>query len=1062
MVDEVITKQELIDAQKDAQSLDDFINGGDEEVVITRLLKEYPTLANAIRQIYEKGGKFYPTLAAANADIANIRTDVYVITGDNGAYHKATAGATSLTKSPYDPARLAISESTKRAIFLDSIKSTKNSKLESAQFEKGDVFQVVNSSAVIHADEMLRIADVNITNNTKLHQTLSIDDVDFILMPSDVINEDIITSKYVDFLITDDMSVSVVERDTVFSVKINFDTSSYSVAGTDRSNALDTSGIYTPTPAIEPNTSFLSVSATSEGLQFNIPKTLLASSGYGNDAKQLVIDTLGFIKIRIRHTTQTIQYNAGIDGKLLGLMSHTVDFNGNTGSFGLYKEKQAQYMPLVPPLVGQAYTLYSTSVQNNSGLELNNEPIELKVNFKTSEVFSDKQIIVRDRNKNTFVAQFVPDFYANLSKQLSDGFYPDKSFKSGTLIIRDTLGIDEVKHYSILVYQNNVVSYEAEVIESEASNRKVFSAFGCEFKFVKDFVSGNNFVSTKRQDGFELTAICAQMLTVQNPSNPTALANQGLQGSRVISVKNIGYHFIDIECDFICTTHPLKVKQVHRCFNNGDVRIFTISTVTEDFDTTLLYGVLTQLNNNVASTTLSGTLGKYSIMDLLTNETHSYIKALWFHGDIHRDGLAYGPRRREYLAFNGKLMQCGWQDSIDSASSTTWTSIKKGESWSTEVFIKMQETMDYEQFTRKCFNTPVGFVGKQQTWQEKSKALLNDVAEYVLATKEWWYSSDASNVGGNPSSPYSTSIVECADLIDLYRNGKGDFETIYANFIQKEKDRHGSLVGTGASYLAGGFQIALESRITAPNLWWLYKHCQRNDLTTKVDELGILAKSIADAFVTYFDNHGGIGNLGNGTDQGASNVNASAMRFLAIAIAMGLDTAGSYLRVFDAIEALLLNEIFQRTKNFWSDGRNEPEACARYSAYMIYGANSYLLACLAIDREPQIDVSQFILKALNGDGVLRDSEYCISQSRRGGRNSLGMAIQPLIYKRQQGTVNGTIAAFDALKKNGWDQDGYPLRINDYEVTTSSGNLRNDCLYNLSALSDLYLTYYYLD
>lgn len=107
MVDEVITKQELIDAQKDAQSLDDFINGGDEQIVITRLLKEYPTLANAIRQIYEKGGKFYPTLAAANADIANIRTDVYVITGDNGAYHKATSGATTLTKSAYDPVEQA-------------------------------------------------------------------------------------------------------------------------------------------------------------------------------------------------------------------------------------------------------------------------------------------------------------------------------------------------------------------------------------------------------------------------------------------------------------------------------------------------------------------------------------------------------------------------------------------------------------------------------------------------------------------------------------------------------------------------------------------------------------------------------------------------------------------------------------------------------------------------------------------------------------------------------------------------------------------------------------------
>lgn len=103
MADEIITKQKLINASLDATSLEEFISGGDIETVVTRLNIEYPTLANAIRQIYEKGGKFYPTLADANADIANIRTDVYVITGDNGAYYKATSGATSLTKSPYDP-----------------------------------------------------------------------------------------------------------------------------------------------------------------------------------------------------------------------------------------------------------------------------------------------------------------------------------------------------------------------------------------------------------------------------------------------------------------------------------------------------------------------------------------------------------------------------------------------------------------------------------------------------------------------------------------------------------------------------------------------------------------------------------------------------------------------------------------------------------------------------------------------------------------------------------------------------------------------------------------------
>jgi len=45
----------------------------------------------------------YNTLAEANADIANIALNQNVNVVDSGLYCKATAGATSLTKSPYDP-----------------------------------------------------------------------------------------------------------------------------------------------------------------------------------------------------------------------------------------------------------------------------------------------------------------------------------------------------------------------------------------------------------------------------------------------------------------------------------------------------------------------------------------------------------------------------------------------------------------------------------------------------------------------------------------------------------------------------------------------------------------------------------------------------------------------------------------------------------------------------------------------------------------------------------------------------------------------------------------------
>ena len=159
MVDQVITKQELIDAQKDAQTLEDVVNGQSGELITTRLGRKVYTLAsipvinavdrdeiddliepkadkvqvtadlslkadkvqvtadlslkadknyvdNAVGVISTDGSKQYATLALANADIANIplNKNIFVSEVDNGGYwYKATAGATTLTKSPYDP-----------------------------------------------------------------------------------------------------------------------------------------------------------------------------------------------------------------------------------------------------------------------------------------------------------------------------------------------------------------------------------------------------------------------------------------------------------------------------------------------------------------------------------------------------------------------------------------------------------------------------------------------------------------------------------------------------------------------------------------------------------------------------------------------------------------------------------------------------------------------------------------------------------------------------------------------------------------------------------------------
>ncbi|WP_228710184.1 hypothetical protein [Acinetobacter johnsonii] len=77
-----------------------------DEIISRLLIKADKTYVDNALTSFQNGAiKTYPTLSAANADIANIalNTKVSVLSAeDGGDYYKATTNATSLTKSPYD------------------------------------------------------------------------------------------------------------------------------------------------------------------------------------------------------------------------------------------------------------------------------------------------------------------------------------------------------------------------------------------------------------------------------------------------------------------------------------------------------------------------------------------------------------------------------------------------------------------------------------------------------------------------------------------------------------------------------------------------------------------------------------------------------------------------------------------------------------------------------------------------------------------------------------------------------------------------------------------------
>lgn len=128
----IISVEKLNNANLDAETIEQVVNGEPNVLVESREGRKIPTLATlgekhlsagvvlygekTQEQVNDEVGnaltglsfanKTYATVAAANADIANIAVNqsVWVSSAtEGGLYEKSTAGATSLTKSAFDP-----------------------------------------------------------------------------------------------------------------------------------------------------------------------------------------------------------------------------------------------------------------------------------------------------------------------------------------------------------------------------------------------------------------------------------------------------------------------------------------------------------------------------------------------------------------------------------------------------------------------------------------------------------------------------------------------------------------------------------------------------------------------------------------------------------------------------------------------------------------------------------------------------------------------------------------------------------------------------------------------
>lgn len=154
MADQPVTIEKLVNADKDFQTVEDFIKKPKDETVTTRFGDEIMTLKGLEEEVKKSGGYFkrYTTLSAANADIANIPVDAVVkVTSetDGGDYEKVSPEATSLTKSAHDPLKLSkdytdsiATNVTAAAFTLEGYISATGSLLSTSTFKSTDFIKV--------------------------------------------------------------------------------------------------------------------------------------------------------------------------------------------------------------------------------------------------------------------------------------------------------------------------------------------------------------------------------------------------------------------------------------------------------------------------------------------------------------------------------------------------------------------------------------------------------------------------------------------------------------------------------------------------------------------------------------------------------------------------------------------------------------------------------------------------------------------------------------------------------------------------------------------------------
>lgn len=884
-----------------------------------------------------------------------------------------------------------------------------------------------------------------------------------------------------------DLTLGGLNETTETHVRVAFNVPSMPVTNTTYYYVTDLSGIFTPGNAAQ-GTAYsgngVSATSVSNRIQFILNKSQIAAAGY--DAASLA--SIGDYLRVLMNGSYLLAFSGADNASVFTDADGFFTFPMGAGALTAVTSSDSVGASATvfgfrePHHHATDYVRFACDVVNQTGYAYAAHPVELKVRFGPGQVPLSACIVVTDGDGVTYDAQFSGEAHPNPRLSRDVGYHADGSLASGSVWIMASLAAGETKTFTVKGYRTPQKTYNAsaDVTRDALGNLKVTAASGHAFFFtraqqwglgrVTDATGATVALSDSPYAGVVINAAIVESVLAANPS---------------IEVINAGPVFMELELKSgnqrqlngqveVLPANAVRASTRYRIFRSGQLRAHTYFCVPDGIAAGKLAGVHTRLNFGFTPAVQNETL----MTTLWTNAAESKRWAtvgLFANGDLHRDGTAYGPTRPVRAQFAvpaaGTLRQyLGWTaPSATDYSLLNWP-VKSGWAWTSEYWIcpDMDQTTPAAAYA-KVARRPVGYAANNCGMTRSARRkVIAEMSDYAAGMYDWWVNDALAYGGGDGSNKTFVGMPVAYELVRYVRDGAyASLDEVYAVINAYVVANWGGMASLGARYASGNLVLQFASRRVLPVLDFAYRLAVLEGNAAVRDAVKVGIGSLAGAIRAYFNANGGVGLNGSLSGAGNSNSNATGARALALAIAAGLDTDGSYLAALTGIETLLTNTSrFMIVPGWLGEGEGEVPPKTKYLHYIAYAWNNYWWACEVLRRTPVFDMTDFTLAAATGRGGFNEIDFCISESRRGDQNTLTFLVAPLLFSNRASCINLAADMAGAIAAESGPAEGLPVRMFDYDPTTSAWNPSLKAMqgpqFNVNLISEIQLRQFLLE